>query len=113
VSSGDFATMKALMAESAVLVGDGGGIVTSFPQPLRGGVRIAQLLYAPQLRRRDQLRIVPAMFNGRMGLLRYFDGMLESAMAFDTDGERIVEILVQRNPHKLQRLLEQRVTNIR
>ena len=113
VSSGDFATMKTLMAESAVLVGDGGGIVTSFPQPLRGGVRIAQLLYAPQLRRRDQLRIVPAMFNGRMGLLRYFDGMLESAMAFDTDGERIVEVLVQRNPHKLQRLLEQRVTSIR
>ena len=30
-SSGDFRTMKALMAESAELVGDGGGIVTSFP----------------------------------------------------------------------------------
>lgn len=112
VSSGDFQTMKALMAESAVLIGDGGGIVTAFPQPLRGGARIAQLLYAPHLRRKDQLQIVPAMLNGRLGLLRYFDGVLEAAMAMDTDGDRIVEILVQRNPHKLQRLAEQRLTRI-
>lgn len=103
-SSGDFRTMKALMAESAELVGDGGGIVTSFPRPMVGGARIAQLLYAPHLRRSAQLRMVPAMLNGRLGLLRYFDGELEAAMAFETDGERITQILVQRNPHKLQRL---------
>ncbi|MGG2102694.1 RNA polymerase sigma-70 factor [Stenotrophomonas sp. NRRL B-14846] len=100
-SSGDLKAMKALMAESAVLIGDGGGIVTSFPKPMVGGARIAQLLYAPHLRRREQLRMVPTMLNGRLGLLRYFEDVLESAMAFDTDGERIIEILVQRNPHKL------------
>ena len=107
VSSGDFASMKALMAESAELIGDGGGIVTSFPKPMVGGARIAQLLYAPHLRRKDQLRMVPTMINGRLGLLRYFDGVLESAMAFDTDGEQIIQILVQRNPHKLQHLHRQ------
>ncbi len=112
VSSGDLKTMKALMAESAVLIGDGGGIVTSFPKPMVGGARIAQLLYAPHLRRKDQLCMVPAMLNGRLGLLRYFDGVLESAMAFDTDGDRIVEILVQRNPDKLRRLVDQVVTRI-
>ncbi|MHC2115043.1 RNA polymerase sigma-70 factor [Stenotrophomonas maltophilia] len=100
-SSGDLKAMKALMAESAVLIGDGGGIVTSFPKPMVGGARIAQLLYAPHLRRKEQLRMVPTMLNGRLGLLRYFEDVLESAMAFDTDGERIIEILVQRNPHKL------------
>lgn len=104
LSSGDFGTMKRLMADSARLVGDGGGIVTAFPKPLLGGERIAQLLYAPHLRRKDALRIVPALINGRMGVLRYFDGVLESAMAFDTDGERIVEVLVQRNPNKLARI---------
>lgn len=112
VSTGDFRTMKALMAESAVLIGDGGGIVTSFPKPMVGGARIAQLLYAPHLRRKAQLRIEPAMLNGRLGFLRYFDGVLESAMALDSDGEHIVEILVQRNPHKLQRLVAQRTTSI-
>lgn len=113
VDSGDFQSMKALMAESAVLVGDGGGIVTSFPKPMVGGARIAQLLYAPLLRRRAQLRMVPVAFNGRLGLLRYFDGALESAMAFDTDGERIVQILVQRNPHKLQRIVAQLAPTMR
>jgi RNA polymerase sigma-70 factor (ECF subfamily) len=104
IANGDFRTMKALMAESAVLIGDGGGIVTSFPKPMVGGARIAQLLYAPHLRSKDQLRMVPSMINGRLGLLRYFDEVLESAMAFDTNGEQIVQILVQRNPHKLQGL---------
>ena len=104
LSSGDFGTMKRLMADSARLVGDGGGIVTAFPKPLLGGERIAQLLYAPHLRRKDALRIVPALINGRMGVLRYFDGVLESAMAFDTDGERIVEVLVQRNPNNMARI---------
>lgn len=113
VSRGDFRSMKSMMAESAVLMGDGGGIVSSFPRPMLGGARIAQLLYAPHLRRKDQLRVVPVELNGRMGLLRYFDGELESAMAFDTDGERIVEILVQRNPHKLQRLMQQVMTAVR
>jgi len=103
-STGDLRTMKALMAESAELLGDGGGIVSSFPKAMVGGARIAQLLYAPHLRRSAQLRMVPTMLNGRLGILRYFDGVLESAMAFDTDGERITQILVQRNPHKLQGL---------
>lgn len=113
LSSGDFTTMKTLMAESAVLVGDGGGIVTSFPKPMVGGVRIAQLLYAPLLRRRHELRLVPTLINGRLGLLRYFEDALESAMAFETDGERIVEILVQRNPHKLQRIAGQLMPSLR
>jgi len=107
LASGDYRTMKLLMAESAMLIGDGGGIVTSFPKPMVGGERIAQLLYAPHLRRKAELEIVPVNLNGRAGLLRYFGGQLESAMAFDTDGERIVQILVQRNPNKLQRIVAQ------
>jgi len=101
---GDLKAMMALMDSDAQLMGDGGGIVSSFPKPMLGGARIAQLLFAPTLRRRAELRMVPAVFNGRIGLLRYFGTQLESAMAFDTDGERIVQILVQRNPHKLAQI---------
>lgn len=113
LASGDFKTLKALMAESAVLIGDGGGVVTSFPRPLVGGERIAQLLYAPHLRRKAELRIVPVTLNGRLGLLRYFGGALESAMAMDTDGERVVQILVQRNPRKLQGIAAQAMPTLR
>jgi len=102
LASGDFSGMKALMAESAVLVGDGGGIVTSFPKPMVGGDRIAALLYAARLRFRQDLRNELAIINGRMGLLRYVRGELESVQSFETDGERIVNVYVQRNPEKLR-----------
>ncbi|WP_303635555.1 RNA polymerase sigma-70 factor [Stenotrophomonas tuberculopleuritidis] len=105
VISGDLKLMKALMHDSAILLGDGGGVVPTFPRPLLGGARIAHLFYAPQLRHAHRMRIEPRFLNGRLGLLRYFDGQLESAMAFDTDGSRIIEVLVQRNPHKLSRIV--------
>jgi RNA polymerase sigma-70 factor (ECF subfamily) len=103
-SNADFKTMKEMMAESATLVGDGGGIVTSFPKPLVGGQRIAQLLFASTLRHQHDLRIELASINGRLGVLRYFGDELESAQSYDTDGERIVQIYVQRNPEKLRRI---------
>jgi RNA polymerase sigma-70 factor (ECF subfamily) len=40
--------------------------------------------------------------NGEPGLLRYLHGELESALAFETDGERIVALYAVRNPDKLQ-----------
>jgi len=113
LSSGDFAGMKRMFAESAVLVGDGGGIVTSFPKPMVGGQRIAQILYAATLgARRDAavaLRVELASINGRAGVLRYMHGQLESAQSYDTDGERIVGVYVQRNPEKLRRIAARRI----
>jgi RNA polymerase sigma-70 factor (ECF subfamily) len=35
-------------------------------------------------------------------LLRYIQCELESVMSFETDGERIVNVFVQRNPEKLR-----------
>lgn len=109
-SNADFKGMKALMADSATLVGDGGGIVSSFPAPMTGGVRIAQLLFACTLRRRHELRLEPVSINGRMGILRYFGNTLESAQAYETDGDRIVSVFVQRNPEKLRRILAGQAT---
>jgi RNA polymerase sigma-70 factor (ECF subfamily) len=103
MASGDFAAMSAMLREDATLIGDGGGKVISFPKPLVGGRRIAQLFFANA--RRGQVRVELAMINGQWGLLRYVDGVLESAQAYETDGERIVRIHVQRNPDKLARLV--------
>jgi len=105
LSTGDFAGMKSMLAESAELVGDGGGIVTSFPKPMVGGPRIAQLFYAPTLRSDNAVRIEAATINGRLGVLRYMRGKLESAQSYEIDGERIVRIYVQRNPEKLRRIV--------
>jgi RNA polymerase sigma-70 factor (ECF subfamily) len=69
-----------------------------------GGRRIAQLFYASSRRYGSELSIRLVVLNGRWALLRFIEGKLESAQAVETDNERIVRILVQRNPEKLARL---------
>lgn len=106
---GDFAALQALLAEDAELISDGGGKVPSFGKVLAGDARIAQLYLATWLRgNKGELRLQLELvhLNGRWGLLRFVDGQLESAQDFETDGERITRIHVQRNPDKLQRLAE-------
>jgi RNA polymerase sigma-70 factor (ECF subfamily) len=104
LTGGDFSALKAMLAEDAELIGDGGGKVPSFGRPMLGGQRIAQLFFAANLRLKDELRIELALINGEWGLLRFFNGALESAQSYETDGERIVRIHVQRNPEKLVRV---------
>ena len=106
LKSGDFAAINALLAEDAILVADGGGKVPSFPQPMTGGRRIAQLFFASSLRYGSELRVKLVMLNGQWALLRFIEGKLESAQSFETDGEQIVRIHIQRNPDKLVRIAQ-------
>lgn len=99
--SGDRQTIEALLSEDVQLIGDGGGKVPSFPKPLLGPFRIANLYWAMFRRLGTQVVYRVVLINGEPGLLRYVDGQLESAQAFVTDGERIVAIYAVRNPDKL------------
>ena len=115
---GDFSALKAMLADDAQLIGDGGGIVPSFGVPLVGGQRIAQLYLATGLRYPGAVRFEVVVLNGQWGLLRFIDGALESAQSLETDGERIVRIHSQRNPDKLARIAAElgrdlQVTNAR
>ena len=100
---GDFHGLYALLDDNAELIGDGGGKVPSFAS-LTGGKRLAQLFYAGQRRYGDALRVEVALVNGQWTLLRYIQGALESVQSYETDGQRIVRVLVQRNPDKLARI---------
>jgi RNA polymerase sigma-70 factor (TIGR02957 family) len=104
MTQGDFGALRSLLADDAELIGDGGGKVVTFPKPLLGGQRIAQLFYASHRRLHDRQRVQLVRLNGEWGLLRFMDGVLESAQTYETDGERIVRIRVQRNPDKLARI---------
>ncbi|MCA8032238.1 RNA polymerase sigma-70 factor [Burkholderia arboris] len=104
LAQGDFPSIQALLAEDAMLIGDGGGKVQSFPKPLVGGRRIAQLFYATWLRCGSGVEMRPVVLNGEWAMLRFIAGQLEAAMSFETDGARIGRILVQRNPDKLARI---------
>lgn len=102
--TGQFATLNALLAEDAQLIGDGGGKVPSFGVPLVGNRRIAQLFYATHRRFGDAVRYEVVVLNGQWGLLRFIGNTLESAQSLETDGERIHTLHVQRNPDKLARI---------
>lgn len=101
---GDFPAINAFLAEDAMLIGDGGGKATAFPEPMLGGRRIAQLFYAASLRFGSAVGVRLVALNGEWALLRFIDGKLESALSFEMDGERVSHIYVQRNPDKLERL---------
>jgi RNA polymerase sigma-70 factor (ECF subfamily) len=101
---GDFPSINSLLAEDAMLIGDGGGKVPSLPRPMAGGRRIAQLFYASSLRFGSKLSVKLVVLNGQWALLRFIEGKLESASSFETDGVRIIHIHVQRNPDKLARI---------
>lgn len=105
LGKGDIVALKAMLTEDAELIGDGGGKVPSFGKPVLGGETIANLYYSLIERFGAGTRVELAQINGEWGLLRFVEGKLESAQAFETDGERIVRIHVQRNPDKLARIV--------
>ncbi len=106
LTAGNFGALKMLLAESAELIGDGGGKLPSFPKPVVGGQRIAQLLFATSLRYKSEHRVETAIVNGQWGLLRFIEGSLESVQSYETDGRSIVRIHVQRNPEKLMHIVD-------
>lgn len=99
----DFHGLHALLSDDAELIGDGGGKVASFAR-LVGGKRLAQLFYAGKRRFGTGLRAEVVQINGQWALLRFIDGQLESVQSYETDGERLTRVLVQRNPDKLARI---------
>ena len=104
---GSMPDLRALMADDAELLSDGGGKVPSFGKLLVGAQRLAQLYFA-LWRRGVAVRMDLVEINGEPGLLRFVDGQLESAQTFEIDtkagGARIARIYTQRNPDKLARI---------
>lgn len=92
--------IRALLADDAQLVGDGGGKVPSFTRIIQDAGQITKI-YCELVRAMGDVRYVHARVNGEPGLLRYVDGTLESAQSFVIENSRIVAIYVVRNPDKL------------
>ncbi|MDE2203278.1 MAG: RNA polymerase sigma-70 factor [Burkholderiaceae bacterium] len=93
--------IRALLADDAQLVGDGGGKVPSFTRIIQNVEQITKIYCELVQHMGDEVRYVPAQVNGEPGLLRYVDGQLESAQSFVIENGRIVAIYVVRNPDKL------------
>ncbi|CAJ0691317.1 RNA polymerase sigma-70 factor [Ralstonia mannitolilytica] len=93
--------IRALLADDAHLVGDGGGKVPSFMRIIQDAGQITKIYCELVQHMGDDIRYVHVRINGEPGLLRYVDGKLESAQSFVIENGRIVAIYVVRNPDKL------------
>jgi RNA polymerase sigma-70 factor, ECF subfamily len=104
--TGDLQGLMDALAPDAVLIADGGGVVTTVRQPVVGAKRIANLLggfarFAPAA------VVEPFLLNGAPGARIVLDGALDTVIGFAFEDGRISRLFAVRNPDKLHRLSEE------
>ena len=103
---GDLEGLVAMLAEDAVLVGDGGGRARSIAKPMHGAAAIARALisFYGQIEKWG-VTLHPAHVNGQPGFrLTDADGRIVNVGGFDVEGGRIRAIHSIVNPDKLGHL---------
>jgi RNA polymerase sigma-70 factor, ECF subfamily len=103
---GDMEGLVALLAPSAVLVGDGGGKARSIPRPMVGGARVARALAAFYTQGVELgVTLEPALVNGQPGFrARDAEGRIVNVVSVDVAEGRVQRIHSMLNPDKLAHL---------
>lgn len=101
----DMNSLRALFAEDAVHISDGGGVVRAVLRPVYGQDRLARLYRQIALHSSgpDTVRRL-SVLNGAPALLIWTGDRLTSALWVECDGDRITAIHSIRHPEKLARL---------
>jgi len=96
--------IKALMGlldPDAIVIADGGGLVSAALHPIEGAEQIGRYL-AQLASRRVSLALLERTVNGQPGLVAQQDGVTVTVFAFDVAGDKIRRIWAVRNPEKLR-----------
>jgi len=109
----DVEALARVLTEDALLLADGGGKVKSVPWPLHGGELVARALIGfASLPTSQGWRLEPARINGLPGMLLFDDlngGALVQTIALAPSASApglVAAVYIQRNPDKLQGVLE-------
>ncbi len=101
----DLDSLRALFAEDALHISDGGGLASATLHPLHGVERLARLYLQIGLQQQGHdVRHEIRPLNGTPALLSWQGDTLVTASWIDDDGERISAIHALRHPEKLARL---------
>lgn len=103
LETGETEGFMQLLARDAVLLADGGGVVSA-SSPLVGGEAVGSLLGAVSAQLRNNGTAVTARVcwvNGVLGVALYEDGTLTTVYSVTTGQGMVQSLLVQRNPSKL------------
>jgi RNA polymerase sigma-70 factor, ECF subfamily len=98
----DINALITLLDPDATAIADGGGLATTFPDPIEGAEQIARAWIDIARRRPHDMTFRERTVNGRPGLIAQQDGVTVTVFAFDIAGDRIKHIWVVRNPEKLR-----------
>jgi RNA polymerase sigma-70 factor (TIGR02957 family) len=109
--TGDLQGLLDILAPDVVLLGDGGGVVQTVPQPITGASKVARLLIAGMGRIAAAVTMEPAQVNGYPALILRLDGELDTVIAVRIDEGLITGLYAVRNPEKLSRM--ERETTLR
>jgi RNA polymerase sigma-70 factor (ECF subfamily) len=105
VRDGDLDGLVTLLAEDAVITGDGGGKASALPAPLAGSTKIAPVLLGfMRVAARRGYELEFAEINGMPGALVREDGQIVAAMSVDVVDGHIASIWSVVNPDKLGHL---------
>ena len=102
LSQGDEAALLSILADDAVLVGDGGGKVPSVLNPLHGADHVSRFFLGLLRKFGNVFETQPATVNGRPGMLTFREGHLISVASIDVENGCIVAIYAVNNPDKLR-----------
>jgi RNA polymerase sigma-70 factor, ECF subfamily len=97
-----------LLSDDALLVTDGGGVVSAAIRPVEGGERIARVLIHIAAREQTPapLDAHPVNLNGDWGLVFARGGVVHSVVTIESRNDSIRRIYVLRNPAKLASVAE-------
>jgi RNA polymerase sigma-70 factor (ECF subfamily) len=104
VASADIAALTALLADDAVMVSDGGGVVSAARRPVEGADRIARFLVGIGPRVPAEATVHVEEVNGAPCLLVRVGGVVRQVMSLEVADDRVQSLQIVSNPEKLSHL---------
>ncbi len=103
-TKGNMQGLLSLLAEDITVYSDGGGKVQAARTPIHGPALVIRFLLGISSKQTPNYSVRVTNINGQTGILRYRDGLPQSAITFDIADERIQAIYIVVNPDKLTRI---------
>jgi len=103
IKNGDLASLAGLLSADITLYADGGGRISAALNPIYGPDKVGRFLLGVSRKFPKGIQEA-AVVNGSLGALIYDGDHVDSAMAFEFDGDRISGLYIVRNPEKLRHL---------
>lgn len=97
----DYAGIVALLSDDALWLSDGGGVVLTAINPIRGADRIARFIVGIQRKRNMSFAFTPVRVNGGPGFLVALGARMQGVWALDIADGRVRRLYQVANPQKL------------